>query len=375
MVGWASQELEALDVGDVRRTLGRSTWSARWLSFLKVRSRRCSGPTRRSQPRTGFCLRGGHSRSPRSRLARRVRGPGRPASVVLAIQDTTTLNYTHHPATAGRGPLAEPHVLGFLVHSVLAVSAQGVPLGVLHQKQWARDPEASPTRNSVASGPSPTRRASAGSRACRSCMSTSLPAPLSSTSPIAKATSMKCSPNRGPRTRAADSLLLQPLLVRRRSATAPDPGSPTGGRRDESAPAPAARPQAHGRVRTGALLHRHLAPAPPSRGRHGAGAGDPDRDPGYRKVPAEGPQAGALAAVDHADGGESRRRTADRRLLYPALAHRALSLHTEVRLPESSKANCATWRVSAGCWACTASSRGGCCGCCTCPGPSPTALA
>ena len=68
-----------------------------------------------------------------------------PHSVVLAIQDTTTLNFTHHPATAGRGPLAEPHVLGFLAHTVLAVSAQGVPLGIVYQKQWARDPEAERT--------------------------------------------------------------------------------------------------------------------------------------------------------------------------------------------------------------------------------------
>ena len=148
MVGWASQELEALDVGDVRRTAraqhmvckmaelpegsipqvfrthAEITAAYRFLSCEAVTPEALGAALREA------CV---------ARVAQH--------SVVLAIQDTTTLNYTHHPATAGRGPLAEPHVLGFLVHSVLAVSAQGVPLGVLHQKQWARDPEASPTRN------------------------------------------------------------------------------------------------------------------------------------------------------------------------------------------------------------------------------------
>lgn len=59
---------------------------------------------------------------------------------VLAIQDTTSLSLASHPATKGLGPIDSHQTPGLLVHSVLAATAQGVPLGVLHQQVWARDP-------------------------------------------------------------------------------------------------------------------------------------------------------------------------------------------------------------------------------------------
>jgi len=61
--------------------------------------------------------------------------------VVLAIQDTTSLDFTHHPARKGVGPLDHPGRQGVKVHSVLAVSIQGVPLGIIHQQDWVRDPQ------------------------------------------------------------------------------------------------------------------------------------------------------------------------------------------------------------------------------------------
>jgi hypothetical protein len=57
---------------------------------------------------------------------------------ILAIQDTTLLNFTHHPATAGLGYLSDLAQRGLLVHSTLAVGPDGVPLGVLAQHTWAR---------------------------------------------------------------------------------------------------------------------------------------------------------------------------------------------------------------------------------------------
>jgi hypothetical protein len=58
---------------------------------------------------------------------------------VLAISDTTSLDFTHHPATSGLGPLEGPSCRGILMHSVLMVSIHGVPLGLLHHKLWARE--------------------------------------------------------------------------------------------------------------------------------------------------------------------------------------------------------------------------------------------
>ena len=59
--------------------------------------------------------------------------------VVLAVQDTTLLDYTHHPATTGLGPLDRGHQ-GFLVHSTLAFTSERLPLGLLAQQVWTRDP-------------------------------------------------------------------------------------------------------------------------------------------------------------------------------------------------------------------------------------------
>jgi hypothetical protein len=59
--------------------------------------------------------------------------------MVLAIQDTTDLDFTHHPHTSGLGYLEADYLQGLKVHTTLAVSTAGVPLGVLNQSVWARD--------------------------------------------------------------------------------------------------------------------------------------------------------------------------------------------------------------------------------------------
>jgi len=58
--------------------------------------------------------------------------------VVLAIQDTTDLNFTTHRATQGLGFINQSHQQGIKVHSCFAVSGEGEPLGVLHQRSWSR---------------------------------------------------------------------------------------------------------------------------------------------------------------------------------------------------------------------------------------------
>src|SRR6266700_2092605 len=68
----------------------------------------------------------------------------RAASVplVLAVSDTTGLNYNERPGTRGLGPIstqADKH-FGLWCHTLLAFTAEGLPLGVLHSQCWARDP-------------------------------------------------------------------------------------------------------------------------------------------------------------------------------------------------------------------------------------------
>lgn len=61
--------------------------------------------------------------------------------LVLAVQDTTSLNYSTHPATENLGPIgsSEEGIIGLLVHSTMAFDAQGTPLGLLDVQCWARD--------------------------------------------------------------------------------------------------------------------------------------------------------------------------------------------------------------------------------------------
>jgi Transposase Tn5 dimerisation domain/Transposase DNA-binding len=59
---------------------------------------------------------------------------------VLALQDTTELNFTGLPATDGLGYTAGSSVRGLLLHSTLLVRPDGLPLGLLTQQLWARDP-------------------------------------------------------------------------------------------------------------------------------------------------------------------------------------------------------------------------------------------
>lgn len=60
--------------------------------------------------------------------------------VLLAIQDTTSIDYTAHQATTGLGPLEHPRHRGVVVHTTLAVTPDGTPVGILDQQLWARDP-------------------------------------------------------------------------------------------------------------------------------------------------------------------------------------------------------------------------------------------
>lgn len=61
---------------------------------------------------------------------------------VLVVQDTTSLNYTAHPSTEGLGPIntRADGASGLKLHDTLALTPEGVPLGLVDIQVWARDP-------------------------------------------------------------------------------------------------------------------------------------------------------------------------------------------------------------------------------------------
>lgn len=147
--GWAVEELEHVHLGDARlnRRLIRlvesladqptasvaeacGNWAATKAAYRFWDSPRISADA----------IREAHARSTVERLSGH--------ECVLAIQDTTSLDFTRHPATNGMGPLEHPAHRGLRVHSVLMASIHGVPLGIIQQQVWSRDPETVGKRHS-----------------------------------------------------------------------------------------------------------------------------------------------------------------------------------------------------------------------------------
>ncbi len=64
-------------------------------------------------------------------------------SLVLGVQDTTILNYSQHAKKKGKGPIGtkKQDLSGFVMHTTLALTAEGLPLGVLANEIWVRPDE------------------------------------------------------------------------------------------------------------------------------------------------------------------------------------------------------------------------------------------
>lgn len=58
--------------------------------------------------------------------------------LVLAIQDTCEIDYSAHRQKKGMGQIGNEKGQGVLMHTSLAVTKEGVPLGILAQQIWAR---------------------------------------------------------------------------------------------------------------------------------------------------------------------------------------------------------------------------------------------
>ena len=61
--------------------------------------------------------------------------------VVLAIHDSSELDYTGKPGIVRLGPLSYANQHGLHIHPTLMVTPERVPLGVFDAWNWARDPQ------------------------------------------------------------------------------------------------------------------------------------------------------------------------------------------------------------------------------------------
>jgi len=61
-------------------------------------------------------------------------------TTVLNVQDTTEINLSHLNSMTGLGEIGNPKNRGLFLHPSLAVSTDGVPIGLLSAQVWARPP-------------------------------------------------------------------------------------------------------------------------------------------------------------------------------------------------------------------------------------------
>lgn len=142
MEKWAESELQQADLGDVRRNK-RLVRIVQDLSAVPASSvPQACGNIAATNAAYDFWnspyfqpsdIRNAHIQSTIERIKEQ--------DVILAIQDTTNIDLTNHPATSGIGYLDHKKSLGLKVHSTFAATVKGVPLGIINQQVWTREAE------------------------------------------------------------------------------------------------------------------------------------------------------------------------------------------------------------------------------------------
>jgi hypothetical protein len=136
---WAAQEFGAAELGDARRTARLVELATRFGQNPGASLPEAMGDRAALKAAYRFFdneavehadVVASHVQATYARLAQ--------VPLVLAAQDTTYVDWTHHPATTGLGRLAHEYSQGLVVHSTLAMTPERVPLGLLAQKVWVR---------------------------------------------------------------------------------------------------------------------------------------------------------------------------------------------------------------------------------------------
>jgi hypothetical protein len=139
---WAEQEFGEVKLGDARLQRRLLTLARDFYARPSANVPQACGSRARAKAAYRFFdhpkitmqqLLAGHYQATTERLRREA--------VVLAVQDTTSLNYTAHVATEGLGPIGSrvDGPQGLELHSTLVFTPAGTPLGLLDVQCWARD--------------------------------------------------------------------------------------------------------------------------------------------------------------------------------------------------------------------------------------------
>ena len=140
MSNWAESELKDVDLGDRRRNKRLIKMVSDLAAQPNASVAQASGDWAGTQGAYDFWAN-------RRVLAKEIRLAHQKSTIervkehetILAIQDTSELNFSNHSSKKGMGHLDNKNSRGLKMHSVFCVSPSSVPLGLLHQQVWARD--------------------------------------------------------------------------------------------------------------------------------------------------------------------------------------------------------------------------------------------
>jgi len=140
---WAEEEFGGADLGDERLqkrllSMGRDLYARPQANIPQACGTRAKTKAAyrffKNRNTTMDRILKGHYEATTGRIAKE--------NVVLAVQDTTSFNYSNHPMTDGLGPIgskAEGGPIGIIMHDTMAFTTEGTPLGLIDVQCWRRD--------------------------------------------------------------------------------------------------------------------------------------------------------------------------------------------------------------------------------------------
>lgn len=139
---WAQQELGRAKLGDARLQARLITLARDF--YAKPRAQIPQACGTRAKTKAAYRFFDHHNTSMDAILQSHYQAAAQRASgeaVVLAVQDTTSLNYDAQPAIENLGPIGTraDAWFGLLVHDTMLFNPAGLPLGLLDVQCWARD--------------------------------------------------------------------------------------------------------------------------------------------------------------------------------------------------------------------------------------------
>lgn len=132
---WGEEEFVRAELGDPRRTKRQINIAIARALKPRVSLPRCFEERAKLEGMYDFCdnehvkreeIMESHRKATTDRMKK--------GSIVLAVQDTTYVDYTHHQQTEGQGLLADDKHQGMLLHTTLAVTPEREPLGMIEQQ-------------------------------------------------------------------------------------------------------------------------------------------------------------------------------------------------------------------------------------------------